>query len=62
MIKMGDTNAFTLYEISKMFDVTPQTLRKYLKEGRIQAVKFGGKWVITEEAMRNFLLNKDTQE
>ena len=62
MIKMGDTNAFTLYEISKMFDVTPQTLRKYLKEGRIQAVKFGGKWVITEEAMRNFLLNKETQE
>jgi len=62
MIKMGDTNAFTLYEISKMFDVTPQTLRKYLKEGRIQAVKFGGKWVITEEAMRNFLLNKDKSE
>ena len=59
MIKMGDTNAFTLYEISKMFNVTPQTLRKYLKEGRIQAVKFGGKWVITEEAMKNFLLNKE---
>lgn len=59
MIKMGDTNAFTLYEIAKMFDVTPQTLRKYLKEGRIQAVKFGGKWVITEEAMKNFLLNKE---
>lgn len=55
MITMGNTNAFTLYEICKMFNVTPQTLRRYLKEGRIKAVKFGGKWVITEDAMKAYL-------
>lgn len=56
MIQTRNINAFPLYEISELFDVTPQTLRKHLKEGRIQAVKLGGKWVITDEAMQSFLL------
>lgn len=62
MITMGDIKAYDVYEIAKLFDVTPQSVRKYLKDGRIQANKFGTKWYITEEAMRNFLLNKDKSE
>lgn len=58
MIVMGNTNAFTIQEISAMFDVTPQTIRRYVNEGRITAVKFGGKWVITEDAMKDFLMNR----
>lgn len=58
MITMGDVKAYDVYEISKLFSVTPQSVRKYLKQGRIKANKFGTKWYITEEAMRDFLLNK----
>ena len=59
MKQLGDITFYDVQEIAKAFDMTPQSIRKFLKEGRIQAVKFGGKWVITEEAMKNFLLNKE---
>jgi excisionase family DNA binding protein len=55
---MGDIKAYDVYEIAKLFDVTPQSVRKYLKQGKIKANKFGTKWYITEEAMRDFLMNK----
>jgi excisionase family DNA binding protein len=58
MITMGDIKAYDVYEIAKLFDVTPQSVRKYLKQGKIKANKFGTKWYITEEAMRDFLMNK----
>lgn len=58
MITMGDIKAYDVYEIAQLFNMTPQSVRKYLKSGKIQANKFGTKWYITEEAMRDFLMNK----
>ena len=59
MIEMGDIKAYDVYEISKAFDITPQSVRKYLKGGKIKAKKFGTKWYITEEAMKDFLMNRE---
>jgi excisionase family DNA binding protein len=59
---MGDIKAFDVYEISKLFNITPQSVRKYLKEGRIKANKFGTKWYITEDAMRYFLTNREIKK
>lgn len=58
MIEMGDTNAFTVADLSRLFKVNPNTIRKYIKSGEILAKKLGNKWIITEDAMREFLLNK----
>lgn len=58
MIRMGDTNVFTVKDLAELFNVNPDTIRRYIKSGDILAKKFANKWIITEEAMREFLLNK----
>ena len=61
MVQIGDIRAYDVYEIAKMFDMTPQSIRKFLKQGRIKARKFGTKWYVTEEAMREYLLTGNVQ-
>ena len=56
MVQIGDIKAYTVQEVAKMFDMTPQSIRKFLNEGRIKARKMGTKWYVTEEAMREYLL------
>lgn len=46
---------YTVPELSKLLRITPQTVRKYLKEGRIKGKKVGTKWLVTEEAIKDFL-------
>ena len=62
MVQIGDIRAYDVYEIAKMFDMTPQSIRKFLKQGRIKARKFGTKWYVTEDAMREYLLTGNVQE
>lgn len=59
MRQLGDIRAYDVQEIAKIFDMTPQSIRKFLKEGRIKGRKFGTRWYVTEEAMRNFLMGED---
>lgn len=46
---------YTVPELVKLFQLNPQSVRKYLKEGRIKGRKVGTKWLVTEEAIREFL-------
>jgi len=62
MIKIGDTNAFTLYDLARMFNTTPTTARKYLHSGQIAAAKFAGKWFITEDALKDFFMNRNANK
>lgn len=62
MVQIGDIRAYDVYEIAKMFDMAPQSIRKFLKQGRIKARKFGTKWYVTEEAIREYLLTGNVQE
>lgn len=52
-----ELKVYTVPEISKLFQITPQSVRKYLKEGRIKGQKVGTKWLVSEEAIRKFLNN-----
>ncbi len=61
MIKLGDIRAYDVQEIAKIFDMTPQSIRKFLREGRIRGRKFGTRWYVTEEAMREYLLGIDNE-
>ncbi|MGL4546582.1 helix-turn-helix domain-containing protein [Eubacterium aggregans] len=56
MKQIGDIKFYDVQEIAKIFDMTPQIIRKFFKEGRIKARKFGTRWYVTEEAMREYLL------
>ena len=59
MIEIGDIKVYDVQEIAKMFDMTPQSIRKFIREGRIKGRKVGTRWYVTEEAIREYLLGYD---
>jgi hypothetical protein len=59
MIEIGDIKAYDVQEIAKMFDMTPQSIRKFIREGRIKGRKVGTRWYVTEEAIRDYLMGVD---
>lgn len=53
---------YTVQELSQLLALTPQSVRRFLKEGRIAARKVGTKWLVTEEALRDYLRGDDVKE
>jgi len=62
MKQFGDIKLYDVQEIARIFDMTPQSIRKFFKTGRIKARKVGTRWYVTEEAMREFLLGIDNEK
>lgn len=46
---------YELKEVCKELNIGLQVLRTYIKEGKIKASKIGRKYLITEEAINEFL-------
>ena len=61
MKQFGDIKFYDVQEIAKIFDMTPQSIRKFFKTGKIKARKFGTRWYVTEEAMREYLLGYENE-
>ena len=59
MIEIGDIKAYDVQEIAKIFDMTPQSIRKFIREGRIKGRKVGTRWYVTEEAIRDYLMGEN---
>ena len=55
---MSEIKVYTVPELVKLLQLTPQSVRKYLKDGRIKAQKVGTKWLVSEEAIREFLMGE----
>lgn len=55
MIQVGDTKAYTVTEAAELLDVTAQTIRAYIKNGKLKAQRAGNKYVITEKTLEDFL-------
>lgn len=55
----NDFKMYTLPELEKMLTVSNRTLLNYIKDGRLKAVKIGGKWLVSEDNLKKFL-NGDT--
>jgi excisionase family DNA binding protein len=53
--QMGGITLYTVLELSKSLDVTEVTLRRYIKEGKLKAVKIGGAYHVSEEAIKDFV-------
>jgi excisionase family DNA binding protein len=62
MIQIGDIKAYDVQEIAKLFDMTPQSIRRFLREGRIKGRKVGTRWYVTEEAIRDYLMGVDNDK
>lgn len=61
MHNVKDVRLLTLTDIEPVLGVTHRTLLNYVKEGRLKAVKVGGKWRIKEENVLHFI-NGEPQE
>lgn len=46
---------YTLTEIEPILGVTHRTLLDYVNKGKLNAVKIGGKWKISEENLKAFI-------
>lgn len=46
---------FIVEDLAKILDITPLTVREYLKKGKIKAVKVGMRWYIAEKNLIAFL-------
>ncbi len=44
----------TTFEVSKMFGVTPQTIRNWIRKGKIEGKKIGHLWLIRTESIKNY--------
>ncbi len=51
----GNLVVYTVADLSKLLNTTPQTVRRYINEGKIQGRKIGRQWLVDEEAVKEFL-------
>lgn len=55
MIKIDDIKAYDVQEVAEMLHISAQTVRAYIKQGKLKAQKTGNKYVITEETLKAFI-------
>lgn len=46
---------YTVTEIAEEFNITPQTVRKYIKEGKLSSQRIGRPLMIKEQSVKDFL-------
>ena len=49
------TKYLTVTEVAELLKVHPETVRNYLKKGKIQGIKLDREWRISEDALSQFL-------
>lgn len=61
-IKIGDIKLYSVIELSKKLNVTPLTLRTYIKQGRLKGRKVGGRWLLSENSLREFFNSSNNHD
>ena len=56
-IQLGELKLYSLKELSKSLGITTFTLRTYIRQGKLRARKMGTKWLVTEDALREYFRN-----
>ena len=57
-VQVAGLKLYNLDELSKILKVNKVTLRGYIQQGRLKAVKIGRSYKVTEEDLREFLLKR----
>ena len=52
--KLKDITFYSVLELSQKLNVTPVTIWKYLKQGKLKGQKVMGKWFISDEDLMEF--------
>jgi excisionase family DNA binding protein len=54
-IQIENIKFYTIPEIAKTLKVTPQTIRAWIKQGRLKGIRIGRPILITENNLKEFL-------
>ncbi|GAI72696.1 unnamed protein product [marine sediment metagenome] len=54
-IKFDGKKLYSIRELAKILPVTPLTIRKYIREGKIKGHKIGKNWYVIKEDLEVFL-------
>ncbi|WP_367568416.1 helix-turn-helix domain-containing protein [Lacrimispora sp.] len=52
---------YTVEQVSKMLDIHPKTIQRYIREGKLRANKIGKSWRITGHDLSIFAENNDSR-
>jgi excisionase family DNA binding protein len=58
MIKIEGITMYTIPEAAEALKVTPQTVRAYIKTGKLKAKRIGRPYLISGDSLRAFLLGE----
>jgi len=56
MTQIGDLKVYTMNEACNLLNLGYETLRQYIKSGKIKARKLGVKYMITEQALQEYFV------
>jgi len=54
-IQIGTTVAYDLTELSQKLHLSERTLRRYIRQGKLQAAKIGLRYHVTQRAIDEYL-------
>jgi len=54
-VQIEDVILYSVPEVSQMLNVTPVSIRNYIRQGYLNGQKVLGRWVVEEEALRDFM-------
>lgn len=55
MREIGGIKLLTVTETAELLDITPQTVRAYIKKGKLTGQRVGRPVLITEDSIKNFI-------
>lgn len=56
--QVGDLKLYDIQELTELLGVQDDTIRNYLKAGRIAGQKLGTKWYVSEDGLRDYFSQK----
>lgn len=59
---MAEIKLYTLTEVSEITNASKTTLYRYIKEGKLQAVKIAKKWAVSEANLQTFIDGKAAEQ
>lgn len=57
--QLKNFRVYTLTELEPVLGITHRTLLQYVKDGKLKAVKIGGKWKVSEGNLKTFINGED---
>jgi excisionase family DNA binding protein len=59
-IQTGELKLYDVEDLAKLLDIQERTVRKLFKDGKLKGRKLARKWYITEEALRDYFSQAET--